>query len=220
MRTAVVVTMALGAMLASQDAYTPARYAAGTPPRLAPMAVGGGQAIVELTVDAGGNVTGAATLRSTPPFTQLLADSVGGWQFTPATELPIGRDGKPREPRNVESRVIVAAMYRAPTLVGPTHGASPTNVAAATPAVAFPTSMREPAYPPQALGGGVVLIEAHVAATGAVTDAAVVGSAPPFDDVALQAARQWHFRPARVNGRAVASYAYIVFGFQQPITLR
>jgi hypothetical protein len=44
------------------------------------------------------------------------------------------------------------------------------------------------------------------------------GSAPPFATAALDAARRWRFRPARVGGRVAAICAYLLFGFPEPIT--
>jgi TonB family protein len=68
------------------------------------------------------------------------------------------------------------------------------------------------------VGAGVVLVELHVAADGTVSDVCVIESAPPFDDAALDAARQFRFRAARVEGAPVPSYVYILFGFLPPIT--
>ena len=218
MKTTLVIAIALGALIAQQP-YAAARYAAGAVPGLAPMAVGGGQVIVELTVDPGGHVEKVTTLRSTPPFTDLLMQTVRSWSFSPASEDRVGSDGKPLGIRNVASKVIVAATYRAPALAGPTHGERPVNLAAASPDVAFPAVIREPPFPVKALDSGVVLIEARVTAAGAVAEARVIGSAPPFDEPALAAARQWQFRPARVPDHA-DTYAYLIFGFPQPITIR
>jgi outer membrane biosynthesis protein TonB len=53
-----------------------------------------------------------------------------------------------------------------------------------------------------------------------VVEATALGSAPPFDAPALAAAKQWRFRPARINGRATATYVYLVFGFPEPITTK
>jgi protein TonB len=83
--------------------------------------------------------------------------------------------------------------------------------------VPFPISTVEPPYPPNAHSSGVIVIEALVDATGAVAEATVTRSAPPFDAPALDAARQWRFRPASPEGRATAAYVYLIFGFRQPV---
>jgi TonB family protein len=212
-----LVTM-IAPAAAQQQPYAAARYVSGGPPGLAPMAIGGGQVIVELSITPFGSIERARTLRSTPPFTQMVLDALNSWRFTPAIDDPIGRDGKPQGPRNVASKVVVAAIYRPPALQGPTLGERPQNVAAAAADVAFPTSMPEPLYPVTAPFGGVVIVEARVSAAGAVTEARVVSPAAPFDQSSLEAARQWRFRGAELNG--ADSYAYLIFGFPQPITGR
>jgi TonB family protein len=62
---------------------------------------------------------------------------------------------------------------------------------------------------------GMVLIEVRVDAGGGVADARVIRSARPFDEPALDAARRWTFRPARVRGTPMATLAYIAFAFRQ-----
>jgi hypothetical protein len=52
----------------------------------------------------------------------VLSDAVAGWRFTPALETAIDADGKPVGPSNVPSKVMVASMFRAPTLLTPTLG--------------------------------------------------------------------------------------------------
>jgi TonB family protein len=63
----------------------------------------------------------------------------------------------------------------------------------------------------------VVLVEARVDGAGAVVGLKVMRSAPPFDEPAIDAARQWTFRPARLRGKPVTSLVYIMFGFQSPV---
>lgn len=223
MKNTLVVAMTLGATLSltllAQPRFTPARLAGGAPPGLAPMAVGGGQVILELSIDARGTVEKVRTLRSTPPFTQMLLDTVDHWSFVPATDHPIGRDDRPESLQNVPSKVIVAAFYRAPALQGPTQGEPPADVATPSADVPFPSVTAEAAFPPDAHSGGVVMIEARVSPGGAISTTRVVRSAPPFDRPALAAARQWRFRPPRIGG-STESYAYLIFGFPQPVTTK
>jgi TonB family protein len=131
---------------------------------------------------------------------------------------PLDQNGRPQGRRAVASKVIVAAIYRPPVLVGATYGERPTDVATAAADVAFPTSLAEPLYPATAPFGGVVIVEVRVSPSGAVSEARVVGPAPPFDQAALDAARQARFRGAAIKG--ADTYAYLIFGFQQPITRR
>src|SRR5689334_13440042 len=220
MKVTLVVAAALSATLSltlfAQPRYIPPRLASGAPPGLAPMAVGGGQAILEVSIDANGIVTDVKTLRSTPPFTRMLLDSVSTWSFTPATDHPIGRDDLPDNLQKVPSKVLVAALYRAPVLQGPTQGERPTEVAPPSADVPFPSVMTEPVFPPNAHAGGVVMIEARLNPAGSVTVARVIRSSPPLDKPALDAVRRWRFRAPRI-GSTKESIAYLIFGFPQPV---
>jgi TonB family protein len=221
MRIALVMSIA-GALLFPQstpEPYRPARYLGGGPPGLAPMAVGGGEVVLEVSVASTGRVENIKPIRTTPPFTQMLVERVRGWRFAPATEDPLGPDGKPAGRRAVASKVLVAALFRAPTLLTPTQGETPATVSAASNDVVYPSQMIEPPFPPDARFGGVVMIEARIGPTGIINEARVIASSPPFDEPAMQAARQWRFYPAQIKDNA-DSFAYLVFGFPQPVTGR
>lgn len=204
----IVIVCALIALTA-QNAFTPARYLAGPLPMVPIQAVGGGEVFLEVRVSEAGRVDEVTALRVTPPFTAPLIAAVKQWQFRPAEE----------EQRRVRSRVLVAGLFRPPTLNTPTLGALPVDVAEGSAEIPRPAAAAvAPLHPPEALFGGIVLVEVEINAAGVVTKTAVLRSAPPFDGPAVAAARQWAFRPALRQRRPVASVAYIVFGFQQPVT--
>jgi TonB family protein len=71
-------------------------------------------------------------------------------------------------------------------------------------------------YPPQALFGGDVLLDALIDTNGKATDIRVLSGADgPFAEPALSAVRTWSFTPARADGRDVESRIGIVFQFPQ-----
>ncbi len=70
-------------------------------------------------------------------------------------------------------------------------------------------------YPPQALFGGALLLDALVDADGKLSDVQVLNGDPPFLDVALDAVRTWSFEAAKLDGRSVAGHIGIVFQFPQ-----
>ena len=216
-----LIVACLGVVLSAQEASSPARYRAGTVPALPVMAVSGGQVLVELAVSREGRVTAVTALQTTPPFTDVVVSAVRDWQFRPA-EGPVapepGRADEPPSRLPVASKVLVAAIYRPPALNAPTLGDAPKHIASASDETAFPLTTTMPPFPPSALSSGVVLVEARIDPNGAVADVTVIRSAPPFDDVARRAARQWSFRPARVRGTPVSTLVYLVFGFPVPIT--
>src|SRR5262249_8000685 len=120
--------------------------------------------------------------------------------------------------RRIPTTVIVAGMFLPPTLNTPTVGDGPRTVAPPSPDSPFPSRTVMPAYPPLARSGGVGLLALQIDRAGHVAGAEGTSPAPPFDRVALEAARQWSFRPAQLHGVAVPSYVYVAFGFPEPVT--
>lgn len=196
--------------------WQPARFVGGSIPQPGTIAVGGGEVLLEVTVSERGVLTNVRPLRVTPPFADMLIAAIRGWDFSPAIDAS-ARGASPATPLRVASKVLVGAVFRPPAMVGPTLGETPKNVERAGNDVPFPLTTTMPVYPTHARSGASVLVELHVGTDGAVTDATVVQSAPPFDEPARSAALAWRFRPAVVDGRAVESLVYIVFGFPTPV---
>jgi TonB family protein len=204
------------AVVQAQGPWTPAQYLAGGVPPLPRQALGGGQVVLELTVDDGGAVSAVKPLRTTPPFAAALGTEAQGWRFSPAEEErpDPARPGAAARVR-VASKVALIGMFRPPVLRGPTLGALPKDVAAASEDVAFPMTMVMPRFPPTARAGGQVVVEARIAPDGTVGDVKVLQAQPPFQGAALDALSQWTFRPARRAGVSIPSFVYIVFGFAE-----
>jgi len=204
----IALAVGIGAT-AVQPAFEPALYRAGGVPLLPTMAVGGGEVLFDVAVNARGSVDHVTPLRLTPPFTELFADAVREWTFRPAKDL-----GLP-----APAHVLVAVLVRPPALMVPsTLGEQPRDVAAPRPELPFPLSIVAPPHPPNAHRSGVVVVEARIDARGRVTGAQVVHPAPPFNGAATDAAWQWTFTPARLRDTPVPSVAYLAFGFPEIVT--
>ncbi|MES1256153.1 MAG: energy transducer TonB [Acidobacteriota bacterium] len=203
-------------------AVAPAQYRAGALPGIPTVAISGGEAWLELTVDAEGRVTDIATLRHTAPFTEALTAAVRTWQFRPAEDAvrpETGRDVDLRTRKAVTSKVLVISLFRPPALYATTLGDPPKDVAGPSDAVPFPAaSIAMPLFPPRAVFEGVVMAELHVGANGQLIKAAIIKPAPPFDGPTLDVVRRLTFRPSRVHGQAVPGFVYVIAGFRQPIT--
>jgi TonB family protein len=197
----------------------PARRLEGPVPQLPETLLAGGQVFLETTVDVDGRVVGTTTLRGTAPLAALVEPAVRQWRFRPSLRVIDNSTNTIRfafmMPR--VARVLVGAVVRAPSLSGSRPGTPPVNLAVADDETPFPVSVPTPSLPLHAFGGGVVLVEVEIDPDGSVVDACLLAAAPPFDEPALAAARQAHFRPSRVDGRAVPAYAYLVFGFPIPL---
>jgi TonB family protein len=182
-------------------------------------ALGGGVVIVELVVDDQGNTVRVRPLRTTAPYTELVIQAVKAWRFSPAQELLEPPARSPAEPlvRSIAANVLVAALFRPPAIYANTTSAEPArDVSGPSDDVPFPLTTATPALHPFARDPGVVLVEGRLNADGTVGDARVRSSRPPFDDAALDAARQWQFRPARVARGPNSSRIYLMFGFRTP----
>jgi outer membrane biosynthesis protein TonB len=137
-----------------------------------------------------------------------VLDAVRSWNFSPATTT------NPNErPRATESSVLVAGVFRPPAIYNqPGLGEVPKDLKKPSDRVPFPTRLTMPAYPLQAIFDGVVLVEASVTPGGTVSEARIIGPGSGFEQVSLDAIRDWRFTPMKTP-----SYVYIIFGFRQPV---
>jgi TonB family protein len=199
---------------AQQTTYVPPHLVRGDLPSLpGPMVVGGGEVMIEVTIDQTGALTHPVVLRTTPPFTNLVLDAVSRWSFEPARATVDGRQAA------VDGGVLIAAIYRPPTLVnGPTVGNRAEDLAGASSNAPYAVSTAAPTYPLQAQAGAVVLYEISLDQAGQIRTVRAVDSNPAFDAAAKDALVQWKFRGATAKGQAVPSTAYVIFGFSQPVT--
>lgn len=185
------------------------------PPRVVRSPFGGipwgsraaGVVVLGAHVNERGQVRDIDTVKDVEPFGDVLRGAVSSWAFEPA------RDGG----RAVDHPVLVAALVRPAMLQFPAPPPPPPPPADAPEAIAFPTEIGIPPYPANRIGGAAVLVEVEIDDGGRVTSAEVEGETTGFDDAALEAARRWVFRPARHQGQGVASRAYLLFVFRQPV---
>ncbi len=204
----------LAATVLAQADFAPPALLSGSVPGQPAQALGGGEVLVELTVTNRGAVGAMAVIRSTPPFTALVTEAASGWRFAAAEATD--EDGITGP---VESKVLVAAVFSPPTLTGPGRGEAPQEVGVAAPEVPYPAALAMPAFPPGALFEAVVLLGLAVSDGGEVTEIDVIQSGEVFDQVAVDAVRQWRFQPATRDGRPVPATVVALVGFRQPITL-
>jgi TonB family protein len=216
---AAVVVLSLPATAGAQGRFAPARYVSGDPPGVLVATVSGGEVFVEMTVTDTGRPGAIAALRASPGFTEYVLATLRGWRFQSAFQMGPGvsGDGVRIEPGPMQSKVLVACVFRAPVLIGPTLGEPSRDVQAAADDVAFPLTTVTPPYPPMALADASVVVEVTVGITGDVSSAGIVRSVPGFDEAALAAARQWKFRPARIHRLLEETLAYLVFVFRMPV---
>ena len=207
--------------LAAAPAFHPAKYQGGSlPPLPPPTVVGGGEVMLELDVTSTGVVRGAKLLRTTPPYGDALVAAAKAWRFTPAEMEKVPPPASATESRwmPVDSTVLLVSIIRPPVFsTGPTLGSSPRNVGTSGDSTPVPTTTTPANYPPLARQAGLVLIETTINVDGRPTGSRVLRSEPPFDQAALEALGGWRFLAARVAGSTTPVFAYVAFGFREPV---
>ena len=175
-------------------------------------AVGGGEVVLELAVDARGTVGRVEPIRTTPPYTDLVVNAAATWQFEPATSLIDGRATTAAAP------VLVVAIFRPPQLYGgPARGVVPQTVGVASPRLPRLVSLVMPAYPPTATGNGIVLVEIELSGRAASRGYRIVGPTSGFDSAALDAVRAWRFDAPGTPEAVDRIFVYAVLGFRTPL---
>jgi len=181
-------------------------------PAQMPYAVGGGEVVLELAVDASGTVTRVEQLRVTPPYTEQLAEAAAAWRFDSARALTQGR------PVNVPAPVLVVAAIRPPaTYSGPSLGTPPQTLRQPSSRLPRVATLTMPAYPPVAIGSAYVLVEIEMNARAEARGYRVVGPPSGFDSAALAAAREWRFVPPDGPDTPERLFVYGVLGFREPV---
>ena len=204
--------LSLGIAVAAQPLATPARVRDAVAPALPVQAYGGGEVVLEVTVAPNGAVAGVETIRSTPPFTEAMARAAAEWRFGPATATVDGRVSP------VRASVLVVAAFRAPTLyAAPAPGGQPASTGAPSTAVPQLVSIVPAAYPPNARGDGVVIVEIELTRFAAARGYRIVTPQSGFDNAALDAVRAWRFTAPRDSNVPERLYTYAVLGFREPV---
>src|SRR3989304_7833856 len=84
MKEVLATVLTLASLQVVPPTFVPAPYRSGSLPVQPPQVVAGGQVLREVKVGNDGKVLQAVSLRSTPPFTELLLEGVRLWRFEPA----------------------------------------------------------------------------------------------------------------------------------------
>jgi outer membrane biosynthesis protein TonB len=207
---AVILSAALGA--STEPRSTSPRLREGRPTAQIPQAFGGGEVVLELTVDSRGGVTRIERIRVTPPYADLVVNAAAQWRFEPATAVIEGR-------ANTCCRVSSRGRGVPASLALRGSGACvpPQVLGAPSPRVPRVESIVMPAYPPTATGDGIVLVEIEMSGHAEPRGYRIVGPASGFDTAALDAVRVWRFGAPQAPDVPDRLFAYAVVGFRTPL---
>jgi TonB family protein len=142
--------------------------------------------------------------------------------FDPAGAISYALDPETRIARKLNSYATVApsAGPPRPAIVSPSPSANveaPKKISVSG-GVLQGSAIRkvQPPYPPiakAARASGAVQVQVLIGETGEVIEANVVNGHPLLRDAALQAARQWVFKPTELSGVAVKVQGVLTFNF-------
>jgi len=186
----------------------PARLLDGSIPGMTPFATAGGNVVLSVAVLPDGHVGTIDVLRTTPPYTDALVESVRAWRFSPALDS---------KRRPIDAHVLVSSVIRPPDLYSQTVGTPPKDLRTTDTRVPFPAQSSTPPYPVNAHAGGSVLVESRIDKSGHVVGVTTVKALEPFNVAALDAARSATFRPAEGPDVPPVTYAYQLFVFRAPV---
>lgn len=98
------------------------------------------------------------------------------------------------------------------------HASQSSSAASITPKFQPPevVATAAAAYPIKSVAFGTVVLEVHLDATGEIEDVSVERDIPPLTEQALQAIKQWRFKPATLGGKPVKSVVPVAFMFVRP----
>lgn len=202
-----------------QGQQTPPAKNAFDPPELTTAAdisypynsVAWGLVVLEVSLDASGNVIDVSPIHAIPSLTEPSIKSIRTWKFHPAT-----LDNKP-----VPSRTLVAVMFDSGNGPGqnPSTPHAPEEPTAGAPPPDHLVEVVSPANAIQgwtAAGPGSVVLKAKVTAESSIESLIVVRDSPPYTHAAMQALPKWEFKPAQFGGKSVFSYVAVAFVFRPP----
>jgi TonB family protein len=197
---------------AVEQRSTSPRLREGRLPAQIPQALGGGEVVLELSIDSRGAVTQVERVRVTPPYADLVVNSAAEWRFEPATVMLEGRTIA------VAGSVLVVAVFRpASFYAGPAPGVAPQVLGASSPLVPRVESIVMPAYPPKGTGGGIVLVEIEMNSRAETSSYRIVRPASGFDAAALDAVRAWRFGAPQTLDVPDPLFVYAMVGFRAPL---
>jgi TonB family protein len=178
-----------------------------------PNSVAYGIVVLDVTVDAGGEVQDVQAVRDVVSLTPEAIRAVKGWKFRPAR-----LNGKP-----IRSRTAIAVAF-SPRLNNPPDAALPPlpgdregqnrTLRFSPPRV---TKGTFPKYPIRSIAWGTVVLQVEIGASGRVDATKTIRGIASLTPEAIRAAKHWQFEPAMLDGRRVPGKATLAFLFRPPI---
>ncbi|HEX2491433.1 MAG TPA: TonB family protein, partial [Blastocatellia bacterium] len=181
-------------------------------PAIAKQVTASGEVRVEVIIGENGRVISARAVSGHPALRSAAEDAASLWVFKPAE---VG--GKPVQVPG--TLTFVFNLPQPPTSVPPADtGAETAKRLTVSGGVLQGKAIKkvQPPYPPiakAARASGAVQVQVTISETGEVIEASVISGHPLLRDAALQAARQWLFKPTELSGVPVKVQGILTFNF-------
>lgn len=186
--------------------FVPARVASASDTQFPLQVVADGIVVFNVALNAQGKITNISTLRDVPGLTDVAGSSLHSWKFSPSSS-----DGT-----HEASQILVAFVFRHAVKTWnppPFTPVPPSNTASGYGAPGISSAVYSE-YPISTIAAGAVVLQVRVRPDGSTGDVKVVRPiAGGFLKLAIQAARQWTFQAATMDGAAVPSNIAIAFVF-------
>ncbi len=191
-----------------------------------------GTVVVDITIDAAGDVTTAAVAGGPQELRASAFKAALALKYTPASSrtamtiafeysltgtswgVRIFGDGQ----SNTGQRFPVTRQTDAATTTGPSAGPDASGALRVGGDLQPPRKLKDvpPEYPALAQQGrvqGVVIMEVRVDERGAVSDVRTLRSIPLLDQAAIDAVKQWQYEPTLMNGVAIPVIMTVTVNF-------
>jgi TonB family protein len=173
-------------------------------PAFPPHAVSGGTVITALHF-VSGNVNKVEILYGEEPIIGSCKAALSKW----------------REEAGVDSDRLVIVHFRQPNLYEMGDSKEAISLKRKEISLPYPRTIIHPAFPPNALGQGSVILKADISDKGTVANVQAIESMGILTDSSIKAVRQWDFEPARdQEGKATQAQAYVVIVYRLPIVAK
>lgn len=179
--------------------------------------IASGIAVVDVSLDSKGEVTGTDVQRDIPPLTSVATSSLNDWKYVPTSVGGTPRASLLRVAFAFRPHVLMATPPIFEPLQQEDDAAPDAKSGYIPPGIAAVTY---PAYPIDAASVGAVVVQVKVGSDGKTEDIKVIRAFYPFTRFAVDAAQQWQFRAATLNAEPVPSNIVIAFVYSFPIETR
>src|SRR5262245_29923520 len=182
-------------------------------PSIAKQINASGEVLVSVIIDENGRVIEAKAIKGHPVLRAAAEEAARKWVFKPTFI-----DGKPVKQPGTLTFIFTPPPPSASDPSSAVTSAETSEKLKVSGGVLQGMAIKkvQPPYPPiakAARASGAVQVQVTISETGEVIESSVISGHPLLRDAALQAARQWLFKPTELSGVPVKVQGILTFNF-------